>query len=79
MLPFRLSGVGMDLHELSLSEAIRTNRLEDFIRQEQQRGIGPANERDLMAAITAISSPVKSAQLAGRTSRSASRGGSGGK
>jgi len=58
---------------LSLSEAIRTGRLSDFVAQEEARGIGPANRDDFDLALKAI---VKEPQSANRTSRSASGDGS---
>lgn len=58
---------------LTLKKAIETSRLEDFIRQEEARGVGPANEREVMDAIAATIKPRRSV---GRTSRSPSRGGS---
>jgi hypothetical protein len=36
---------------LSLSEAIRTGRLGDFIAQEEARGVGPAERKALDAAL----------------------------
>jgi hypothetical protein len=31
---------------LSLSAAIKANRLQDFIAQEEQRGVGPADSKN---------------------------------
>jgi hypothetical protein len=62
---------------LTLSEAIRTDRLREFVAQEEQRGIGPADRKELDEAIKRLAlTPLKSAD---RTSRSSSRGGSRGK
>lgn len=36
---------------LTLAEAIKTGRLQEFIAQEEKRGIGPADCRDLERAI----------------------------
>jgi hypothetical protein len=36
---------------LSLAEAIKTGRLEEFIAQEEARGIGPAKRKDLDRAL----------------------------
>lgn len=58
---------------LSLRKARESGRLEDFIRQEEARGVAPVDEAELMAALEAT---IKSPRSAGQTSRSASRGGS---
>jgi hypothetical protein len=39
--------------QLTLSEAIKTHRLQEFIAQEEARGVRPANEKDLEKAINA--------------------------
>lgn len=61
---------------LSLAEAIRSDRLADFIAQEEARGIGPIDRGDLDREIAAL---IKEQQSEGQTSRSASRDGSSGK
>jgi len=61
---------------LSLSEAIRDDRLEDFIAQEEARGVGSANSAEVMQVIEAVARPPQSED---RTSRSPSRDGSNGK
>ena len=61
---------------LSLTDAMKSDRLQDFISQEEKRGIGPANKKDVEKAIEHL---AKSPRPADRTSRSASRGGSRGK
>ena len=58
---------------LTLSEARKTGRLQEFIAQEEARGIGPAEKRDLDRL---IATAVKPKQSKGRTSRSASDDGS---
>lgn len=59
---------------LTLSQALRTGRLKDFIAQEEKRGIGPAERKELDATIERLATtPLKSA---GRTSRSTFAGGS---
>jgi hypothetical protein len=63
-------------HPLSLSLALKQNRLEDFIRQQEAAGTGPAAETDVLEAIAKV---AKSGKSAGQTSRSASAGGSTGK
>ena len=55
---------------LTLSEALKTGQLREFIKQEEKRGIGPADRRKLDAAIKRLATtPLKSKD---RTSRSAS-------
>lgn len=62
---------------LTLSEALRTDRLAEFIRQEEARGIGPVARKKIDDAVKRIATtPLKSK---GRTSRSTLRGGSSGK
>jgi hypothetical protein len=58
---------------LSLAEATKTGRLQEFIAQEETRGIGPINRADYDAATTAL---IKSPQSKDRTSRSSSDDGS---
>ena len=36
---------------LTLSEALRTGRLDEFVKQEGARGIGPVSKRELEATI----------------------------
>ena len=63
---------------LTLSEAIKTGRLGDFVAQEEARGIGPAERQQLDDAINrlATATPLKSKD---RTSRSSSGDGLNGK
>jgi len=61
---------------ISLQQAIKEGRLKEFIAQETKRGIGPADRKELDEAIKRL---IKQPQSTGRTSRSASRGGSRGK
>lgn len=61
---------------LSLAEALRTNKLDEFIRQQEAAGIGPIEEA---AFLQAASKVIKHEQQSDRTLRSASRGGSTGK
>ena len=58
---------------LSLKKALKSNRLEEFIAQEEARGIGATNKADFEAALRAGATPRQSED---RTSRSVSRGGS---
>jgi hypothetical protein len=60
----------------TLAQAIKEDRLEDFIRQQEAAGLGPAAETEVLEAIAKVARSPKSA---GRTSRSASAGGSSGK
>lgn len=62
--------------DLTLKKALDSNRLDDFIRQEVARGIGPADERELLEAIKATIKPRRSED---RTSGSQDRDGSSGK
>jgi len=62
---------------LTLAEALRTDRLREFVAQEEARGIGPAERKELDETIRRLATtPLKSK---GRTSRSTSGGGSNGK
>jgi hypothetical protein len=59
---------------LTLSEALKTGRLREFIAQEEARGIGPANQKDVEAAIEKLATtPTQSGD---RTSHSSSGDGS---
>lgn len=58
---------------LSLAEAIKENRLVEFIAQEEARGVGPADPKELDAALSRLITAGKSE---GQTSRSASSDGS---
>ena len=60
---------------LTLLEATKSGRLDEFIAQEEARGIGPIDRADFIAAVAAV---IKAPQSKGRTSRSSSRGGSNG-
>jgi hypothetical protein len=62
---------------LTLTEAIKTDRLREFIKQEEARGVGPAQSRDVDKAIKILATtPTQSGD---RTSHPTSRGGSRGK
>ena len=61
---------------ITLADALKTDRLDDFIRQQEAAGTGPAAETEVLEAIAKV---AKSGKSAGRTSRSASAGGSTGK
>ena len=58
---------------VTLAEALRHDRLADFIEQEEARGIGPIARSDFDALTATL---VKAPQSKGRTSRSASAGNS---
>lgn len=66
----------MPAEPLTLSLAIKTNRLDDFIREQEAAGVGPVKEADFMSAAAKV---IKHVKRSDRTSRSASRGGSTGK
>lgn len=59
---------------LTLVEALRTDKLADFIKQEEARGMGPVDRAELDDAIKKLATTPT--QSAGRTSRSPSDGGS---
>jgi hypothetical protein len=61
---------------LSLKEAIRANRLEEFISQEEARGVGPIDRADLDCALAKV---LKAPRLEDQTSHSPLRDGSTGK
>lgn len=61
---------------LSLAAAIREDLLQEFIAQEEARGVGPALKADLDSALARLIKPEKSED---QTSRSASFDGSTGR
>lgn len=61
---------------ISLAEAMKSDRLEDFILQEESRGVGSVDRADLDEALRRVIRPHQSER---RTSRSASAGGLTGK
>ena len=61
---------------LSLKKALETSRLEEFIAQEEARGVEPIDGSELDRALRLVIKPPRSKD---RTSRSVSRGGSIGK
>lgn len=70
-----------DSSALTLSDVLKAGdskaeRLQEFIRQEESRGVGSANTADLELAIKLLAT---SKPPAGRTSRSPARDGSSGK
>jgi len=58
---------------LTLSEAMKTGQLQEFIAQEEARGVGPIDRGDLDRALSKI---IKAPQSKDQTSHSASRSGS---
>lgn len=56
---------------LTLREAIKADRLQDFIREQEAAGIGPVEEAAFLGAASKVIKPEKQSD---RTSRSASRG-----
>jgi hypothetical protein len=58
---------------LTLSSALKTGRLDDFIAQEEARGIGPIGRAELDRHIAAL---IKAPQSKDQTSGSPSRDGS---
>jgi hypothetical protein len=59
---------------ITLAEALKTGRLGEFIAQEEARGIGPADSKEVAEAIRHLATTPT--QSGGRTSRSTSGGGS---
>lgn len=61
---------------LSLTKALKSERLKDFIEQETNRGVGPVKESDFDALAERL---IKTPQSDDQTSRSPRRDGSRGK
>lgn len=61
---------------ISLSEAVKSGRIHDFIAQEEARGVGPIDRAEFDALTAAL---AKAPQSEDQTSRSASGDGSSGK
>jgi hypothetical protein len=61
---------------LPLAKALKTNRISEFVAQEEARGIGPIDRAEFDGAVTKV---VKGKRSEDRTSRSASDGNSSGK
>ena len=57
---------------ISLREAREAGRLDEFVAQEETRGVGPVDQTELDAALSNV---IKSPQSKDQTSRSPSRGG----
>lgn len=66
----------MDDGRLTSKEALESDRLDDFITQEEARGVGSVDRADLDEALARVIRPPQSER---RSSRSASAGGSTGK
>lgn len=60
---------------LSLAQAQELGLLEEFVAQEEARGVGPSNPLDLEEALSRL---IKSEKSEDRTSRSASSDGASG-
>lgn len=63
----------MTASSISLRQALDEGRLTDFISQEEERGIGPANQKQFDRTVKALATQPQSE---GRTSRSHANGGS---
>jgi len=61
---------------LSLTEAIKTGKVSEFIQQEQGRGVGPISEAEFNDTASLV---IKTPQSDDQTSRSPRRDGSRGK
>lgn len=60
---------------MSLQDAIKDGRLEDFIAQEEARGVGPISEAEFdNTASTVIRTPPQYDQTSGSPLRDGSRG-----
>lgn len=61
--------------QLTLSEALLSGRLDDFVAQAEAEGVGPADRSQFEAMVGRITAP----QPEGQTSRSPARGSTRGK
>ncbi len=61
---------------LTLAEALKSGRLQEFIAQEEARGVTPADANEYERALATV---IKAPRSEDQTSRSPSRGGSSGK
>jgi hypothetical protein len=61
---------------LPLAKALETNRISEFVAQEEARGIGPIDRAEFDGAVAKV---IKAQRSEDRTSRSASGGNSSGK
>lgn len=60
---------------LSLMQALNEDRLEDFIAQEEARGVGPISEAEFdLTASAVIKTPQPDDQTSGSPRRDGSRG-----
>lgn len=60
---------------LSLMQALNEDRLEDFIAQEEARGVGPISEAEFdLTASAVIKTPLSDDQTSGSLRRDGSRG-----
>lgn len=64
------------MSSLTLSQALEESRLSEFVEQEEKRGIGPADRKELKRLLRRA---AKSRQSEDQTSRSACGDGSSGK
>lgn len=61
---------------ITLSDAVKLGRIQEFVAQEEARGIGPADTSELDAALSRL---IREPRSEGRTSHSPSPDGSSGK
>lgn len=66
----------MSREVLHLSGALKTGRLQDFIAQEEARGVGPVSEADFDALAAKV---IRTSQSDGQTSHSLPADGSRGR
>jgi methylmalonyl-CoA mutase N-terminal domain/subunit len=70
------SGRDSNTLQLTLSEAIRTHRLQEFVAQEEARGVPAASLKEFQELASRL---IKDTPQANQISRSPGRGGSSGK
>lgn len=63
----------MTVGTISLNDALRSGRLNEFIAQEEARGVGPISEAEFDETASQV---IKTPQSDGQTSRSPRRDGS---
>ena len=74
--PMKLKKESRVTPDLSLTEAVKTGRLKEFIAQEEARGVSPADLKEFQELSARL---IKDTPQEDRTSRSHGRGGSNGK
>ncbi len=62
------------MKRLTLSEALASNRLEDFIVQAEAAGIGPDDSKDFDALVKRVTEPLPEGQTSHSPAGDGSRG-----